>query len=99
VAESLRRVRQLLNDAETCGNTDLLILGHLAALNAHFWLGDPIKTREQADRVLATYSDERHHLTGILNNDPKAHCLVFFALSTCMLGYPEQAVRTSDAAQ
>jgi class 3 adenylate cyclase/tetratricopeptide (TPR) repeat protein len=98
VAESLRWVTQTMNAAETCGDPDLLIVGHHSAVTAYFWLGDPIKSREHADRVLELYSEERHHLTGILNNDPKTHGLVFSALSTWMLGYPEQAVRIGDAA-
>jgi predicted ATPase len=98
VAESLRWVRQLMNAAETYGDPDLLIVGHHAALNAHFWLGDPIKTREHADRVLALYSEEQHrHLASILNNDPKTFSLAFLAQSTWMLGYPEQAARMGHA--
>jgi hypothetical protein len=99
VAESLRWVTQLMNAAETYGDPDLPILGHLAALYAHYWLGDPIKTREHADRLLALYSDEQHgHLADILNHDPKTISLSFSAASTWMLGHPEQAVRILDAA-
>jgi predicted ATPase len=99
VAESLHWVKQLMNAAETYGDPDLLIVGHHAVVAAHFWLGDPIKTREHADRVLALYSEKRHgHLVGILNNDPRTAALVFSARATWMLGYPEQAVRISDAA-
>jgi class 3 adenylate cyclase/predicted ATPase len=98
VAESLRWVTQLMNAAETYGDPDLLIVGHHAALNAHFWLGDPIKTQQHVDRVLALYSEERQvHLVRILNQDPKTFSLVFSALSTWMLGFLEQAVRISDA--
>ena len=98
-AELLRWVTQAMNAAETYSDADLLIVGHFAAANAHFWLGDPIKTREHADRLLALYSEERHdHLSGILNHDPKSMSLVYSALSTWMLGYPEQAVRIIDAA-
>jgi class 3 adenylate cyclase/tetratricopeptide (TPR) repeat protein len=99
VAESLSWVAQLMNAAETYRDPDLLILGHNAAATAYFWLGDPIKTREHADRVLALYSEERHcHLVGLLNTDPKTISLVFSALSTSMLGYPEQPARIIDAA-
>jgi predicted ATPase len=98
VAESRRWVTQLMNAAETYGDPDLLIVGHHAAVVANFWLGDPIKVREHAARVLSLYSEERHgHLVGILNTDPKTQTLGFSALSTWMLGYPEQAVGISDA--
>jgi predicted ATPase len=97
VAESLRWVTQLMDAAEAYHDPDLLILGHHAAVVAHSWLGDPIKAREHADRVLALYSDERHvYLARILNNDPKANSFVYSTLSTWMLGYPEQALRISD---
>jgi hypothetical protein len=49
--------------------------------------------------VLALYDGKRHgHLVGILNTDPKTASLVFSALSTWMLGYPELAARIMDAA-
>jgi hypothetical protein len=98
VAESLRWVTQLMNAAETYRVPDLLIVGHLAATLAYFFLGDPIKAREHADGVLALYSKEQHgHLAGILNIDPKTLSLIFSAHSTWMLGYPEQALRILDA--
>jgi hypothetical protein len=98
VAESLGWVAQLMNAAETYNDADLLIVGHTAAVTAYFWLGDPIKAREHADRVLALYGEERHgHLARILNADPKTVASIFSAQVTWMLGYPEQAVRISDA--
>src|SRR5262249_44751766 len=51
IAESLRWVTQLMNAAETYSDPDLLIVGHLAALSAHFWLGEPMQSREHSDRV------------------------------------------------
>jgi predicted ATPase len=98
VAESLRWVTQAMNAAETYGDSDLLIVGHWTAVVAYFWLGQPIKAREHADRVLALYSEERHvHLARIHNSDPKTVSLVYLASSTWMLGYPEQALSISDA--
>ena len=98
IADSFHWVTQLMNAAESYGDPDLLILGHIAAMSTYCWLGDPIKTLEHADRALALYGEEPHvHLLGILNNDPKTIGLVFSALSTWMLGYPEEAVRISDA--
>jgi predicted ATPase len=99
VAESLRWVSQVMNAAETCDDPDLLIVGHLVAVNAYFWLGDPIKTREHANRVLALYGEERHlRLADILAHDPKTLSLVFSAQSAWILGYPEQALMFLDAA-
>jgi hypothetical protein len=99
VAESLRWVSELMNAAEIYRDADLLIVGHNTAVVTYFCLGDSIKTREHADRVLALYTEERHgHLLGILNQDPKTVSLMFSAFSTWILGYPEQAVKMTDAA-
>src|SRR5262249_10805496 len=94
VAESLGWVEQMMKAAEAYGDPDLQIVGHSSAVLAHFWHGDPITVCEHADRVLALYSEERHaHLVEVLNHDPKIHSLSFWALSTWMLGYPEQAAQ------
>ena len=80
------------------GDADLKIAGHLAAVITYAWLGDPTKSREHANCVLALYSKERHgHLVGILNQDPKTFSLINSAISTWMLGYPEQAVEMINA--
>jgi hypothetical protein len=87
-----------MNAAETYGDADFLIAGHATAVLAHFFLGDPIKTREHTDHLLSLYGEDRHgHLLGILNQDPKTISLVYSALSTRMLGYPEQAVEMTHA--
>jgi tetratricopeptide (TPR) repeat protein len=97
-AESLQWATEAMNAAETYDDADLLIVGHHAAQSAHFWLGDHIKFREHAKRVLALYCEDRHaHLVGMLNHDPKTNSLTYLAESSWMLGYPEQAVRISDA--
>jgi ATP/maltotriose-dependent transcriptional regulator MalT len=80
--------------AETYDDPYLRIVGHLASVVAYFFLGDPIKTRERANRVLALYSEERHgHLVGVLNHDPKSASFQYLAFAVWMLGYPEQAVQ------
>jgi class 3 adenylate cyclase/predicted ATPase len=99
-AQSLRWVRQIMNAAEAYGDPDLLILAHFAGMGVYFWLGDPIKTREQVARVLELYNEERHdHLVGVLNGDPKTISLVFSANSTWILGYPDQAAAIREASE
>jgi hypothetical protein len=57
-----------------------------------------MKTREHAGKVLALYTEERHGpLVGLLNQDLKSFTLTWMALSTWILGYPEQAVKIRDA--
>jgi hypothetical protein len=98
VAESLCWVTQLMHAAEAYGDADLLIIGHFAAATAHRCLGNAIEVREHADRLLGLYSEERHgHLVGILNTDPKTYSLLWAAILTWMLGYPEQAAKMKDA--
>ncbi len=92
-AESLRWVKEIQDAAEAYHDPDLLILGHYGAMNAYFWLGELLKAREHADRVLALYTEERHgNLLEVLNQDLKTMNLVFLAWMTWMLGYPEKAV-------
>ncbi len=96
-AESLDWVAQIQKAAAAYQDPDLLIVGHLAAAISYFWLGELTKSRENADRVLALYSEERHgRLVGILNHDPKTNSLIYAALLTWMVGYPDQAVKISD---
>jgi predicted ATPase len=99
VAESLRWVTELMTAAETYGDLDLRIVGQHAATSTYLFLGDLIRAREHAGRVLALYSEERHrNLVDILNWDPKAGGSCFLAWLTWMLGYPAQAVKICDAA-
>src|SRR5262249_46801459 len=99
IAESLHWIAQLMEAASTYNDPDLLIVGHLAATTSYLWLGEPIKARQHADQVLSLYSEERHgHLVRVMNEDPKTEALAFAAEAAWMLGYPEQAVKTSDAA-
>jgi len=88
---------QAQNAAAAYQDPDMQIVGHLAAVNSYFWLGELTKFRENAERVLTLYSEEQHgHLVGILNHDPKTITLMYAALSTWMLGYPDQAVKIGD---
>jgi class 3 adenylate cyclase/predicted ATPase len=99
LAESLLWVTQAMEAAETYCDPDLLIFGHNAAVAAHYWLGNPVNVREHAERLLTLYDEERHgHLVGIGNHDPKTIGLMYLALSTWMLGHPEQAETILDAA-
>jgi predicted ATPase len=84
--------------AEAYHDPDLLIAGHTAANFSYHYLGEPIKALEHADRVSALYTEERHRdLVGTLNHDPKTRSLIYAAISTWLLGHPEQAVKIGDA--
>jgi predicted ATPase len=99
VAESLRWVARMSDAAAAYGEPDLRILEHYSAAAVYFYLGDPVKAREHADRVLAVYSEERRaHPIGILTEDQKALSLGFSAISTWMLGLPDCAVNICNEA-
>jgi class 3 adenylate cyclase/predicted ATPase len=99
VPESLRWVAQISDAAAAYRDSDLLILEHWCAMNSYICLGEPIKARQHADKILSLYSQERHgHLVRVINEDPKTLALAYGAQATWMLGYPEQALRMINAA-
>ncbi|MBV8521274.1 MAG: AAA family ATPase, partial [Acetobacteraceae bacterium] len=99
LAESLGWVKQMLAAAETYDDPGLLIMGHASAVSSYFYLGELVAAREHADQVLSLYSERHHgHLVDVLNQDPKTFALGFAASSTWMLGYPDQAIQLSNAA-
>lgn len=97
VAESLDWVNEMLATAQASGDQDLMIVGHRAACTAYYWLGDPTRSREHGDRVLALYNDERHrHLAALMNSDPKTVAGMYVAFGAWMLGYPDRALQIAD---
>ena len=96
--EALDWAKEMLDIGESSGDSDILMLGHMAAMCSYFHIGDLLKAREHGDQVLALYDSERHyHLADILNHDLKTFAGVWAAHLTWMLGYPDQALRVSDA--
>jgi predicted ATPase len=62
------------------------------------FLGDPIKAREHANRLLSLHNEEQHgHLVRIMNDDPKTVASIWEAWAAWILGYPEQAVKMINA--
>jgi tetratricopeptide (TPR) repeat protein len=99
VAESVSWAAEILDTAEVYHDGDLLIVAHADAAVSNFYFGELMKTREHAGKVLSLYTEERHGpMVGLLNQDLKTFALTWMALSTWMLGYPDQAVKISDAA-
>ncbi len=99
-AEALQWAEEMLNTAGATGDADLLIIGHMAACDCHFWAGELAKTVEQADKVLDLYEYETHrHLADLLNQDPKTQAGMIASVSAWMLGYPDRASRLTDEAE
>jgi tetratricopeptide (TPR) repeat protein len=98
IAESLDLVKDTLDAAEACGDSDLLIVGHMEAMCSYAFLGELIKAREHGDRVVALYREDAHrHMVNLTNQGPKTVVGVYASHWTWMLGYPDQAVQVSDA--
>jgi hypothetical protein len=71
-ADALDWAKEMLDTGESRGDSDILMVGHLAAMVSYFHIGELIKAREHADQVLALYDYEKHyHLADVLNHDPK----------------------------
>ncbi|MDA9502617.1 AAA family ATPase [Bradyrhizobium sp. CCBAU 11357] len=85
--------------AERTGHTALELAAHrLAALTA-MHAGDFLTARSEFETILSRYQPEEHRPPPVhYVHDPKASALPYLAIVLWVLGYPEQAQRTSRAA-
>ncbi|MBR1166548.1 AAA family ATPase [Bradyrhizobium liaoningense] len=85
--------------AERTGHTALELAAHrLAALTA-MHSGDFLTARSELETILSRYQPEEHRPPPVhYVHDPKASALPYLAIVLWVLGYPEQAQRTSRAA-
>jgi hypothetical protein len=98
LAESLHWVTQAHEAAEEYRDQDLRILTHYTAQVSYFLLGELTKAREHGDQLLANYSEDRiGHVVDVIHQDPKTVALCYNTHMTWMLGYPEQAMKASNA--
>jgi len=97
VADALAWAERLLAEGDKAGDVDLQILGHTAAMISHFYLGQLIEAREHGTCGVALYDPQRAErwmqLTG---HDTRTVFLGWSAHWTWMLGYPDQAVQSSN---
>src|SRR5262249_46712508 len=92
VQESLTWVEQIIDAANTTGDANLLIVGHMAAMISYFYLGDLIQARDHGDRTLELYDQKKHYkLADILNHDPKTVVGGWASHWSWMFGYAEEA--------
>ena len=85
--------------AERTRDTALELAAHrLAALTA-MHAGDFLKARSELETILSRYEPKAHRPPPVhYVHDPKASALPYLAIVLWILGYPEQAQRTSRAA-
>jgi class 3 adenylate cyclase/tetratricopeptide (TPR) repeat protein len=100
IADAVPWAERLLHEGRAADDLDLQIFGHAAAMVSHLLLGELVESREQADRVLALYDPRRAgrwlQLTG---HDLRTFVEVYACQLLWMLGYPDEAIRVSEASR
>ena len=86
---------QLLSRTQSTQDPRLLLYAHLALGDASFSMGEWLRAREHLELALSFYDREGPILIG---HDAGVNCLSYMALVLWALGYPDQALKESDAA-
>ncbi len=84
------------------GETDpvLSLVAHNVRQQPLFHGGDFAAARRHQEQGLALYDPQRHRgLTAVYGEDPGVGCLVYGAVTLWHLGYPDQALRSAQAAR
>jgi DNA-binding SARP family transcriptional activator/predicted ATPase len=90
---------QILGLAERDQNLLLLVEAHYVLGVTLFWQGAFPSSREHLKLAIAGYNPQQSRThTALYSQDPKVVCLSRLALNLWYLGYPNQAVQTSQAA-
>ncbi len=98
IADSLQWAQRLLHEGERAGDTDLQIFGHGASMISHFYLGQLLEASTHGAQVLALYDPaQADGWMQVTAHDLKTLVGVWSCQWTWMLGYPDEAVRLSDA--
>ncbi|RTE93947.1 adenylate/guanylate cyclase domain-containing protein [Bradyrhizobium sp. LVM 105] len=85
--------------AERTGDTALDLAAHRMAALTAMHAGDFLTARSEFEMILSRYQPDTHRPPPVhYVHDPKASALPYLAIVLWMLGYPEQAQRTSRAA-
>jgi predicted ATPase len=78
----------------------LRLVAHNVVQQPLFHHGDLAAARGQQEQGLALYDPQQHRgLTAVYGEDPGVGCLVYGAATLWHLGYPDQAVRSAQAAR
>jgi predicted ATPase len=92
-------MEQLLRVAEHMQEPALLIEGHWAVGDTLLWYGELTPARAHLEQGVGLYDPQRDRSHALHHGyDPGVACLVFLARVLWHLGYPDQAVKCSDAA-
>jgi len=91
---------QLLGLAQCLQDPELLLEAHHALWATSFFGGEPAAARPHWEQGLRLYDPQRHrtHAAIYSGHDPRGVCHTLAALSLWLLGYPDQATASSQAA-
>jgi predicted ATPase len=91
---------ELLSLAQGIQDPDLLLEAHHALWAILLYGGEPAAARPHLDQGLRLYDPQRHrlHAARYTGHDPGVCCRVVAAQSLWLLGYPDQAMASSQAA-
>ena len=93
-----RLAKQLLHLAEREQDTALPVEAHFALGLTLYYLGEVAAARRYLEQSVAQYDTQQHSaLAFTYGHDPAMSSLVFEGLALWYLGYPEQALRQSQA--
>ncbi len=90
---------QLLQLAQDAQDPALLLEAHFASGNTLLWLGELAPARAHLEQESALYNSQKHRSHALLyGQDPGVACLCFLARVLWLLGYQDQALKSSDQA-
>ncbi len=90
---------QCLALAERQHDSSLVVAACRTLVNTSFWSGNPRLAHEYCERALARYNPHQHlSLALVYGFDPIMSCLGVGAWALWYLGYPDQALKRSQAA-
>jgi predicted ATPase len=91
---------QLLAQAQRVQDATLLLVAHEVLGETLLWLGEFALARTHAEQGMALYDCQQHRSLAFLYGgyDPGVHCDSFLAHALWYLGYPDQALSTSQEA-
>jgi class 3 adenylate cyclase/tetratricopeptide (TPR) repeat protein len=97
IRDSLEWAQRLLDEGDRAGDLDMRIFGHGAAMISYFYLGELLEAKAHGERLVALYDPiEARRWRQVTAHDLKTLFGVWACQWTWMLGYPDQAVQSSD---
>ena len=86
---------QLFSMAQRARDPELLLEAQRVLGSTMFWIGEMAPTRTHSEQGMALYDPLRHRSHAfVYGQDPGVACRSFAAMSTWMLGYPDQALQS-----